>query len=125
MQALCICCKRGFHEPVQSNSTIKVCACSGLSIQTILDFKYLVSLQVYRYQVLLSLMLSSQTKDQITSAAMAKLRNHGCNVDNILKTSDKVLGELIYPVGFWKVPTYINVFTDTHRIYVLTCQNHV
>lgn len=58
--------------------------------------------QVYRYQVLLSLMLSSQTKDQVTSAAMAKLRKHGCNIDSILATSDKILGELIYPVGFWK-----------------------
>lgn len=62
----------------------------------------LASPQVYRYQVLLSLMLSSQTKDQITSAAMAKLRTHGCNIPNILQTSDKELGELIYPVGFWK-----------------------
>lgn len=58
--------------------------------------------EVYRYQVLLSLMLSSQTKDHITSAAMAKLRQHGCSINNILATSDKVLGELIYPVGFWK-----------------------
>jgi endonuclease-3 len=49
-------------------------------------------------------MLSSQTKDQITSAAMKKLREHGCSIDNILQTSDHVLGELIYPVGFWKVP---------------------
>ena len=67
-------------------------------------------LQVYRYQVLLGLMLSSQTKDQVTSAAMRKLRDHGCTVENILKTEDKTLGELIYPVGFWKViqrlPTY-------------------
>ena len=53
--------------------------------------------------MLLGLMLSSQTKDQITSAAMRKLRDHGCNIDNILLTSDKQLGELIYPVGFWKV----------------------
>jgi endonuclease-3 len=50
-------------------------------------------------------MLSSQTKDQITSAAMSKLRAHGCTIDNILSTSDKILGELIYPVGFWKVIT--------------------
>jgi len=58
---------------------------------------------VYRYQVLLSLMLSSQTKDQVTSAAMARLRQHGCTVDNILATSDERLGELIFPVGFWRV----------------------
>ena len=48
-------------------------------------------------------MLSSQTRDEVTSAAMAKLRKHGCNIENILQSSDKVIGELIYPVGFWKV----------------------
>ncbi|XP_074027524.1 nth-like DNA glycosylase 1 [Leptinotarsa decemlineata] len=57
---------------------------------------------VMRYQILISLMLSSQTKDQVTHAAMEKLKNHGCTVENILKTSDEKLGELIYPVGFWK-----------------------
>jgi len=58
--------------------------------------------QDYRFQVLVSLMLSSQTKDQVTSAAMSRLRTHGCNVDNILATSDDQLGTLIYPVGFWR-----------------------
>lgn len=56
-----------------------------------------------RYQNLLSLMLSSQTKDQVTFAAMDRLINHGCTVENILATSDEKLGQLIYPVGFWKV----------------------
>lgn len=58
--------------------------------------------EVYRYHVLLSLMLSSQTKDQVTSAAMTKLRNHGLTVDNILATPEAKVGELIYPVGFWR-----------------------
>jgi len=48
-------------------------------------------------------MLSSQTRDQVTSAAMSKLQKHGCTVDMISETSDDVLGQLIYPVGFWKV----------------------
>lgn len=59
--------------------------------------------QVKRFQVLVSLMLSSQTKDQVTSAAMQKLRAHGCTVENILATNDETLGQLIYPVGFWRV----------------------
>ena len=63
----------------------------------------LMSLQTYRYQVLLSLMLSSQTKDEVTSGAMRRLRQHGCTIDNILKTPDDQLGKLIYPVGFWRV----------------------
>ncbi|KAM8960383.1 LOW QUALITY PROTEIN: endonuclease III-like protein 1 [Pelodytes ibericus] len=58
--------------------------------------------EVMRYQVLLSLMLSSQTKDQVTSAAMHRLREHGLTVGRILETDDDTLGKLIYPVGFWK-----------------------
>ncbi|XP_050296346.1 endonuclease III-like protein 1 [Anthonomus grandis grandis] len=58
--------------------------------------------EVMRYQSLLSLMLSSQTKDQVTHAAMMRLREHGCTVDNILATTDEQLGKLIIPVGFWK-----------------------
>uniref|UniRef100_A0A8C4F939 Endonuclease III-like protein 1 n=1 Tax=Dicentrarchus labrax TaxID=13489 RepID=A0A8C4F939_DICLA len=58
--------------------------------------------QVRRFQVLVSLMLSSQTKDQVTAAAMQKLRAHGCTVENILATDDETLGKLIYPVGFWR-----------------------
>ncbi|XP_040891976.1 endonuclease III-like protein 1 [Toxotes jaculatrix] len=57
---------------------------------------------VRRFQVLVSLMLSSQTKDQVTAAAMQKLRSHGCTVENILSTDDETLGKLIYPVGFWR-----------------------
>ena len=67
-----------------------------------------------RYQVLLSLMLSSQTKDEVTSAAMTRLRAHGCTVDSIRATDDKKLGQLIYPVGFWRVNCYI--FED----YIIT-----
>lgn len=59
--------------------------------------------QVRRYQVLLSLMLSSQTKDQVTAGAMQRLRARGLTVDSILQTDDSTLGMLIYPVGFWRV----------------------
>lgn len=57
---------------------------------------------VRRFQVLVSLMLSSQTKDQVTAAAMERLHAHGCTVENILRTDDETLGKLIYPVGFWR-----------------------
>ncbi|KAJ8933841.1 hypothetical protein NQ314_013763 [Rhamnusium bicolor] len=70
-------------------------------------------LKVMRYQQLLSLMLSSQTKDQVTHAAMQGLISHGCTVQNILATPDEKLGELIYPVGFWKSKVkYIKKTTD-------------
>ena len=63
-------------------------------------------LKDFRFQVMLSLMLSSMTKDEVTSAAVGQLREHGCSVDNILATPDDLLGKLIYPVGFWKVCIY-------------------
>ncbi|RZC43055.1 endonuclease III-like protein 1, partial [Asbolus verrucosus] len=69
--------------------------------------------EITRYQALLSLMLSSQTKDHVTHTAMMKLQTHGCTIDNILATSDEKLGELIYPVSFWKNKVkYIKKTTD-------------
>lgn len=53
--------------------------------------------------MLLSLMLSSQTKDQVTAGAMKRLQARGLTVDSILQTDDITLGRLIYPVGFWRV----------------------
>lgn len=52
------------------------------------------------YQTLISLMLSSQTKDTVNMATMLKLRAHGCTVENILATPDETLHELIRAVGF-------------------------
>jgi len=48
-------------------------------------------------------MLSSQTKDQMTHTAMEKLKKHGLTIENIIKTEEDVLANLIYGVGFWKV----------------------
>ena len=62
-----------------------------------------VSKPIYRYQSLLALMLSSQTKDQVTHTAMQKLKDFGCTPDSIIAASDEKLGNLIYPVSFWKV----------------------
>jgi len=58
--------------------------------------------QVQRFQCLISLMLSSQTKDEINFAAMTRLREHGLTVQKIIDTSEEIVGKLIYPVGFWK-----------------------
>ena len=59
------------------------------------------------YQVLISLMLSNQTKDQVTFAAMEKLKAYGLTIENILTTSTRKTGELIYPVGFWKMSKFL------------------
>ena len=57
---------------------------------------------VRRFQVLVSLMLSSQTRDEVTHAACQRLRNAGLSPQMILDTDADELGELIKPVGFWR-----------------------
>jgi len=55
-----------------------------------------------RFHCLIGLMMSSQTKDEVTYGACQRLKEHGFTIDNLLNTSDEKLGQLIYPVGFWK-----------------------
>lgn len=69
--------------------------------------------EVRRYHVLISLMLSSQTKDHVTAAAMQRLRERDLSVNTILNMDDDTLGKLIYPVGFWRTKVkYIKQATD-------------
>ena len=58
---------------------------------------------VYRFQNLLALMLSSQTKDQVTHAAMQRLKEATCTPENMLHLSSEELEKIIYPVSFYKV----------------------
>ncbi|CAL7937399.1 unnamed protein product [Xylocopa violacea] len=74
------------------------------------------SAKVTRYQLLTALMLSSQTKDQVTHAAMQKLISYGCTPETIVGTPDDVLGKLIYPVGFWK--TKVKYIKKTSQILI-------
>jgi endonuclease-3 len=55
-----------------------------------------------RFQVLVSLMLSSQTKDEVTYGAMQRLRAHGCTAAAVAATAESELEKLIYPVGFFR-----------------------
>lgn len=56
--------------------------------------------KVYRFQVLIALMLSSQTKDAVVGEAMRGLQKHGLDAENIHKTDPETLNKLIYKVGF-------------------------
>uniref|UniRef100_A0A914EGY6 Endonuclease III homolog n=1 Tax=Acrobeloides nanus TaxID=290746 RepID=A0A914EGY6_9BILA len=58
--------------------------------------------KVYRFQILVGLMLSSQTKDQVTSAAMERLKNYGLTIENIEKIPNPDLEKLLAPVSFYK-----------------------
>lgn len=56
---------------------------------------------VQRYQILLSLMLSSQTRDQVTAAAMGRLKEAGCTPQQVMKLSEAKLAALLVPVSFY------------------------
>ncbi|RXG60541.1 Endonuclease III-like protein 1 [Armadillidium vulgare] len=75
---------------------------------------------VRRFHTLIGLMLSSQTKDAVTHAAVMRLREHGLTVENILNTPVDRLKSLIYPVGFYKVSPHISIsphFTKLRTIH--------
>lgn len=58
--------------------------------------------KLVRYQLLVSLMLSSQTKDEVTHAAVGRLRDFGLTPEVVSAAEEKQLEELIYPVSFYK-----------------------
>ncbi|ANQ09035.1 Endonuclease III-like protein [Plasmodium coatneyi] len=59
--------------------------------------------KVYRFQTLVSCMLSTRTRDECTAMAMERLKAHGLTVHNMLKTSEEKLEKLIKTVGFYKI----------------------
>ncbi|KAN0004348.1 hypothetical protein ACTFIZ_010513 [Dictyostelium cf. discoideum] len=55
-----------------------------------------------RFHILVGCLLSSQTKDAITHAAVTRLKEYGLTVDRILIIETTKLETLLYPVGFYK-----------------------
>ncbi|GLD93935.1 hypothetical protein PINS_up002540 [Pythium insidiosum] len=56
---------------------------------------------VSRFHVLISALLSSQTKDPVNAAAMRRLTAHGLTVNEMLEIDEHELAQLIRPVGFF------------------------
>ncbi|KAH9939575.1 DNA glycosylase [Amylocystis lapponica] len=64
--------------------------------------------QNQRFATLVSLMLSSQTKDEVTSAAVSKLREAlggSISVDAVIAADENIVSEAICKVGFWRRKT--------------------
>lgn len=61
-----------------------------------------ISDKTRRFQILVSLMLSSQTRDEITFATMTELKKNGLSVDFIDNISIEDLQKLIKSVGFFR-----------------------
>ncbi|KAM5542812.1 hypothetical protein V8D89_003773 [Ganoderma adspersum] len=61
-----------------------------------------------RFSTLISLMLSSQTKDEVTDAAMTKLRaavGGTLSIEAVLQASESSIADAICKVGFWRRKT--------------------
>ncbi|KAN0073773.1 DNA glycosylase [Tylopilus felleus] len=61
-----------------------------------------------RFATLVSLMLSSQTKDEVTDAAIAKLRaalGGAISVQALMEADDALIADCIAKVGFWRKKT--------------------
>ena len=54
----------------------------------------------FAFQTLVSLMLSSQTKDQVNAEAMGVLRENGLSIKMIIEVEEKELNKMIEKVGF-------------------------
>ncbi|KAI6137623.1 DNA glycosylase [Pisolithus thermaeus] len=69
-----------------------------------------------RFATLISLMLSSQTKDEVTDAAVAKLRTAvggSLSVDAVIAADEATISEAISKVGLWRRKTqYIKQTVD-------------
>ena len=59
-----------------------------------------IDFKTYKFQNLVSLMLSSQTKDDITYSTTQKLIEYGLTIDNMIKIPIEKLTEIIFKVSF-------------------------
>ena len=83
---------------IEQNAPVDTMGCDSLA-----NTNPNLSPESKRFCVLVSLMLSSQTKDEVTAKAMSKLEKIPLTVDNILDTNEEKISEAIYPVSFYKV----------------------
>ena len=76
--------------------------------QLLTDLRLRNTQQNQRFSTLISLMLSSQTKDEVTDAAMTKLRaavGGTLSIEAVLQASESSIADAICKVGFWRRKT--------------------
>lgn len=77
--------------------------------------------KTYRFQVLIAMMLSAMTRDQVTFAAMRRLQQRGCaNLAGISAISEEELTQLLMPVRFNKRKAHFIKQTSESKFSVLT-----
>jgi endonuclease-3 len=83
----------------ETDPKVLIC-CKGLPLTN--------SVQNRRFATLVSLMLSSQTKDEITDAAISKLRaalGGSISIDGLIAADEPTISQAIDKVGFWRRKT--------------------
>lgn len=76
--------------------------------------------QTQRFHILVALMLSSQTKDNVTYEAMLRLRSNGLTPRSLVECELGDLEQKLYPVSFYKVTIYIvyrNIIIDFQILF--------
>lgn len=97
----------GCHKCGDDAADEKVKSSTKTVLQIVINFSYVLYLQTRRFHILIALMLSSQTKDQTTYAAMERLKKHGLTPANLVVSQVDILEKLIYPVSFYKVSQFL------------------
>ncbi|MDD4765774.1 MAG: hypothetical protein PHS39_07915, partial [Atribacterota bacterium] len=57
----------------------------------------------YAYRILISTVLSSRTKDEVTAEASERLFGQASNPKKLTQLTEEEIADLIYPVGFFRV----------------------
>ncbi|XP_055677714.1 endonuclease III-like protein 1 [Lutzomyia longipalpis] len=82
--------RKDFKAPVDTMGCSRCCDEEGVEEKT------------KRFWALVSLMLSSQTKDQVTYEAMSRLKAEGLLPENLIKWEASKLEQLLVPVSFYR-----------------------
>lgn len=70
-------------------------------------------------------MLSSQTKDTMTVAAMDRLLERGFDVQCALDIDVDELAKIIYPVGFWRVRLFHSRMNDPSSSRSISAKHNI
>jgi len=98
---------------MRSSSTAKKCPAENQAVRTLLAIKKFViplappvfalekSIRSTPFKILISVLLSSRTKDAVTEKAAARLFAAADTPGKMLRLTEDLVGRLIYPVGFF------------------------
>lgn len=94
-----------FIEKIRNMRRSKIAPVDTMGCERLHEGSDGISLKTKRFQLLITLMLSSQTRDEHTAAAIKKLREYvkpQLTPEALLLLPEEEISRLIYPVGFYR-----------------------